>query len=79
MTGYSGTIPRMNPIALAEVGVGLRRLDRLAATVDPAAPWLATHADEWDGLTAASWIRRNLRTSCGAPDDAARGGGGLGG
>jgi len=59
---YSGTVPQLNPVALAEVGVALKRLDRLAAAVDPAAPWQAGRAAEWDGMTAATWIRRNLRT-----------------
>lgn len=60
---YSGTIPKLNPVALAEVGVALKRLDRLAAEVDPAAPWQATRGGEWDGMTAATWIRRNLRSA----------------
>lgn len=62
---YSGTIPRANPLALAEVGIALKRLDRLAATVDPAAPWKASRAERWDRMTADTWIRRNLRTSGG--------------
>jgi monoamine oxidase len=63
--GYSGTIPKSNPLVLAEVGIALRRLDRLAATVDPAAPWAAPRAHKWDRMTADSWIRRNLHTAAG--------------
>lgn len=31
-------------------------LDRLAAEVDPAAPWRAARADEWDRLTLGGWL-----------------------
>ncbi len=62
LSRYSGTIPKANPVALAEVGIALRRLDRLAGAVDAAAPWRATRALEWDRITADTWIRRNLRT-----------------
>jgi monoamine oxidase len=61
LSRYRGTIPRANPVTLAEVGVALARLDRLAAKVDPASPWSAPDAPKWDRITAATWIRRNLR------------------
>ena len=41
---YSGTIPKVNPVGLAEVGLLLRRLNRMAAQVPPEAPWRAAHA-----------------------------------
>lgn len=33
----------------------LRRLDELAATVAPEAPWTAPRAVEWDAITAGTW------------------------
>ena len=37
---YSGTIPsEANPVGLVEVGVAMRRLNAMAATVPPEAPW----------------------------------------
>ena len=59
---YSGTIPRTNPVGLAEVGLAMRRLNRMAAAVPPAAPWSAPKAGAWDAETFASWVRRNVRT-----------------
>jgi monoamine oxidase len=50
---------------VADVGIAQWRLERLAATVPLHAPWDAPRADEWDGETAESWIRRNLRTAMG--------------
>ena len=59
---YEGTIPKVNPIGLAEVGVVLKRLNAMAAAVPPEAPWLAAKATRWDGQTFESWMRRNVRT-----------------
>jgi monoamine oxidase len=59
---YSGTIPRTNPVGLAEVGIAIRRLNAMAATVPPEAPWLAPKAERWDSETFATWMRRNVRT-----------------
>ncbi len=59
---YSGTIPRTNPVGLAEVGVAMKRLNRMAAAVPPEAPWKAPNAERWDSETFATWMRRNVRT-----------------
>jgi monoamine oxidase len=59
---YRGAIPRLNPLALAETGVLLRRINRLARRVDPAAPWEAEAADGWDSQTFETWIGRRVRT-----------------
>lgn len=59
---YKGTIPKTNPFGLAEVGAAMRRLNKMAARVDPAAPWTAGDAAEWDSQTFATWMRRRVRT-----------------
>jgi monoamine oxidase len=61
--GYNGTIPRVNPVALAEVGVASARLSHMAQSVDPSSPWAAQHAARWDSQTFATWVQRNVRTS----------------
>jgi monoamine oxidase len=62
LTRYSGTIPKLNLIGLAEVGLLLRRLNRMARQVPPEAPWRAPKAAEWDSQTFDTWMRRNVRT-----------------
>jgi monoamine oxidase len=62
---YRGTIPRLGPVALADIGQAQVRLDRMARSVPPGEPWTAKRAAEWDRLTFAGWIRRNLRTGTG--------------
>jgi monoamine oxidase len=59
---YRGTIPKVSPIALAEVGLVMARLNRLARTIPPEAPWTAKRAFEWDGQTFQDWSRRKIRT-----------------
>ena len=59
---YEGTIPKVNPVGLAEVGVLLKRLNAMAAKVPPQAPWMAPKAADWDSQTFESWMRRNVRT-----------------
>ncbi|MDO8185444.1 flavin monoamine oxidase family protein [Conexibacter sp. JD483] len=59
---YRGTIPALGPLPLAEVGIAMARLNRLARTIDPETPWTAPVAASADAQTVASWIRRNVRT-----------------
>lgn len=59
---YEGTIPRLNPLVLADYGRADLRFKRLAKQVDPEAPWDAPGARELDEQTFASWIRRAART-----------------
>lgn len=61
---YNGTIPKVNPVALAEVGVALKRIDGLAAKVDPERPW-ASELAHLDRMTFDTWMRRHVRTSAG--------------
>jgi monoamine oxidase len=60
---YRGTIPRISPIVLADMGRAQTRFDRLAQRVPLEAPWSADRAEEWDAQTFATWIRRNVRTA----------------
>jgi monoamine oxidase len=59
---YSGTIPRVAPHALLDIGRVMRKLERMAKAVPPEAPWDAPRAVEWDGETMAGWLRRNTFT-----------------
>jgi len=56
---YRGTIPRINPVVLAEVGRVQARLESLAKRVPIDAPWTAAKAGTWDAQTFGTWLRRN--------------------
>lgn len=60
---YRGTIPRLNPLVLADVAQAQLRTDRMARTVPLEAPWTALDATAWDSQTLETWLRRNVRTS----------------
>src|SRR5215213_2659506 len=65
LTRYTGTIPRLRPHVMADVGQAMLRLDRMASKVPVEAPWSAPKAEQWDSQTAWSWIRRNMATPTG--------------
>ena len=56
---YSGDIPRLNPLVLADVGQAQARLEAMAKKVPTDAPWTAAKAGAWDSQTFETWIRRN--------------------
>jgi monoamine oxidase len=56
---YTGAIPRINPLVLADVGRAQARLEALARKVPTDAPWAAARAERLDGQTFQSWLRRN--------------------
>lgn len=59
---YTGTIPRVGPLVLADIALARWRLERLAARIDPAAPGAAAGAATLDGCTLADWIDAKMRT-----------------
>lgn len=65
LSRYSGRIPKLPPVALADVGQAQWRFDRLAATVDLTYPWRTPDAERLDSRTFESWIVRTARTRAG--------------
>ena len=59
---YTGTLPRINPAVMADVGQAQLKLDRLARRVDLEAPWKTPGAERLDSQTFWSWMRRNVYT-----------------
>ncbi len=58
---YRGTVPfAVGPLQLANLGLGMTRLDRLARQVPLDAPWSARHARRWDARTIGAWLERNM-------------------
>ncbi|WP_019633425.1 flavin monoamine oxidase family protein [Actinomadura atramentaria] len=64
-SAYTGRIPRLNPLALADIAQAQLRLDRLAARVPNAEPWAWDGARRLDGQTFATWISRHAATRSG--------------
>jgi len=53
---YSGGFPRINPLALLDVGMAMKMLGSMASHVPLDAPWEAEKAHEWDAQTIGAWI-----------------------
>ncbi|MGF7238571.1 MAG: flavin monoamine oxidase family protein [Frankia sp.] len=54
---FTGDIPP-DPLALPGLGLAMARINRLSRQVPIDAPWRAAHAERWDAMTFATWIRR---------------------
>ncbi len=59
---YKGLIPRINPVALLELELMIRALNKQQRSIDLSQPWNAELAHRWDNETLASWAQRRLRT-----------------
>lgn len=59
---YTGAIPRISPLVLADVGRAQARLEALAKRVPTEQPWTAPSAARADGQTFETWLRRNAAT-----------------
>ena len=62
LSRYRGTIPKVNPVVLADIAQAQARLDRMAKRVPLDEPWRAEKADEWDAQTVATWLSRHTHT-----------------
>jgi monoamine oxidase len=65
LTRYRGTIPRIGPHVLADVGQAQFKIDRLAKTIPLDEPWSAKNARKLDSQTFETWLRRNVYTKGG--------------
>lgn len=63
MRRYKGTVPRLHVGALIELGLTLKKINKLAAQMDPTAPWIHPQAEKLDRQTAESWLRRHMLSS----------------
>lgn len=60
---YSGTIPRLGPLVLLDVARALRKLEALAAPIDPVAPWESPAALRLDSTSLGAWVERTMLTA----------------
>ena len=65
LSRYTGAIPRINPLVLADIAQLQARVERMAKQVPLDAPWLAPKAEEWDSMTVMTWLGRKSHTAGG--------------
>ncbi|MEU0540360.1 flavin monoamine oxidase family protein [Nocardia sp. NPDC005978] len=61
-TTYTGRIPRLGPLTLADLALGQRLIERAATAIDPGRPWDAAAAESLDAQTFGGWIHDHFRT-----------------
>jgi len=59
---YRGTIPKLSPLALFELGRTMFALERMAKKVDLARPWETPDARRLDSTTLATFLDAKMRT-----------------
>jgi monoamine oxidase len=59
---YKGTIPRLAPHVLFDIGRARRKVTRAIRRIPADAPWTAPKAEELDSKTLATWLRKAART-----------------
>lgn len=59
---YTGDIPRMHPVAMADFIQVVMRIERLAKRIPLERPWEVPRAARWDRLTAGAWLHRAAKT-----------------
>ena len=57
---FDGRLPASDPGTAVAMGVAIRELDAMAATVSPEAPWTADWALAWDSQTVESWLQAHV-------------------
>ena len=62
---FHGQLPRVSPIAIGGLALGMARLDMMARKVPLDAPWDARRAEQWDARSAGDWVHRNLPRGAG--------------
>ncbi|MGY6533572.1 flavin monoamine oxidase family protein [Glycocaulis sp.] len=60
---YKGTIPALPLPVLLDLNNALSRFEKMAAELDPAAPWTHPKAQYWDRMTVADFMARSSVTS----------------
>lgn len=60
---YKGTIPKIDPISLIDLGLAIEKANKLCKTISLETPWKHPKAAEWDAMTLASWIKKNVHTA----------------
>src|SRR3954451_4696349 len=62
---YSGLIPKISPLAVGSLGVGMARLDSMAKKVPLDDPWNDRRARRWDQQSAGAWLANHTHVPLG--------------
>lgn len=58
---YTGVIPKIDPLSLIDLGLAISKINKLSQQIPIKNPWLHPKAKEYDSMTLATWMQRNIR------------------
>ncbi len=58
---YKGIIPPLPLFALLSVDRAIRKINKLAKTIDLENPFASPHAVEWDSISLADWMKQQMK------------------
>jgi len=58
---YKGIIPPLPLFALLSVDRAIRKINKLAKTIDLEKPFASPHAVEWDSMSLADWMQQQMK------------------
>lgn len=60
LSTYTGLIPKMDVLSLLSIELTIRRLDKMARTLDISAPWRHPKAQLWDSMTLGAYLYKTV-------------------
>jgi monoamine oxidase len=59
---YKGTIPKIDPVSLIDLGLAIEKINKLCKQIPLDAPWTHPKAKEFDSMTLQTWMDKNMFT-----------------
>lgn len=59
---YKGTIPKIDPVSLIDLGIAIGKINKLCKQIPLDAPWTHPKAKEFDSMTLHTWMEKNMYT-----------------
>ncbi|MHA8087696.1 flavin monoamine oxidase family protein [Aquirufa sp. Wall-65K1] len=63
ISSYTGTIPKIDPISLIDLGMAIHRMNKLSEQISISEPWNHPKAKEYDAMTLATWMDKHIWTA----------------
>jgi len=60
---YTGTIPKIDPISLIDLGLAIEKINKLCKEINLEEPWKHPKAATYDSMTFHTWIEKNMYTA----------------
>ena len=57
---YKGTIPKIDPLSLIDLGLAIEKINKLSKQIDITQPWSHPKAKEYDSMTLHTWMQKNM-------------------